>query len=165
MRSADRHAELGAVPVSPPFHPPSFQSPQRFHTARSQLVAHEMVPVASSSSSSSTSSWSPSSCDSLMARDHHKIVSDRSANDQSERSRSAREPSLVDMQHEVPSVSLGRPQVVCSSKAQQMTARTGPGVKTASTAQEFSKIYNYGRFSCIFLCIARTTQHASRLPR
>jgi len=147
VRSANRHAELGAVPVSPPFHPPSFQSPQRFHTARSQLVAHEMVPVASSSSSSSTSSWSPSSCDSLMARDHHKVVSDRSASDQSERSRSAREPSLVDMRHEVPSVSLVRPQVVVPSKAQQMTALTGPAVKSASTAQKISKVYNYG--SCL----------------
>ncbi len=149
VRSADRHAELGAVPVTPPVHPPSLQSPQEFHTARSHLVAHKIVPVASSSSPCSTSSWSSSSCDSLMAGGHHKVVSDRSASDQSESSCSAREPSSVDIRHEVSSVSLVRPQVVFTAKAQQVTALTGPAVKSASTAQEFSKVYNYGSFFCI----------------
>jgi len=109
VRSATRHAELGAVPVSPPIHPSSLQSPVEFHTARSHLVAHEVVPAASSSSPSSISSWSSSSCDSLIAGDNHKVVSDRSASDQSESSCSAREPSSIDMRHEVPSVSLVRP--------------------------------------------------------
>lgn len=141
VRSADRHAELGAVPVTPSVHPRSLQSPQDFYTARSHLLAHEIVPVACSASSS-TSSWSPSSCDSLMAGDQHKVVSDRSASGQSEHSCSVKEPSLVDMRHEVPSVSLERRHVVFTPKAQQVTALTGP-VKSTSTAQEFSKVYNY----------------------
>ncbi len=139
VRSANRHAELGAVPVTPPIHLSSLQSPGEFHTARSHLLAHEVVPVASSSSPSSTSSWSSSSCDSLMAGGHHKVVSDRSASGQSESSCSVREPSSVDMRHEVPSVSLVRPQVMCTPEE-----LTGPAVKGASTAQESSKVHNFG---------------------
>lgn len=152
VRSATRHAELGAVPVSPPIHPSSLQSPVEFHTARSHLVAHEVVPAASSSSPSSISSWSSSSCDSLIAGDNHKVVSDRSASDQSESSCSAREPSSIDMRHEVPSVSLVRPQVIFPAKTQQLktvAALTGPAVKGASTAQESSKVKIHGNSFCI----------------
>ena len=159
VHSADRHAELGAVPVTPSVHPRSLQSPQDFYTARSHLLTHEIVPVACSASSS-TSSWSPSSCDSLMAGDQHKVVSDRSASGQSEHSCSVKEPSLVDMRHEVPSVSLERPHVVFTPKARQVTALTGP-VKSTSTAQEFSKVYNYCAIPSAFhLYLAKTTWHA-----
>ncbi|DBA80265.1 TPA: hypothetical protein ACH3X2_007495 [Trebouxia sp. C0005] len=139
VRSADRHAELGAVAASPPIHASSLQSPGEFHTARAHLVAHGIMAVASSSSLCSTSCWSSSSCDSLMAGGHHKVVSDRSASDESESNCSAREPSSVDIRHEVPSVSLVRPQVVFTPKAQQVTALAGPTVKSASTAEDFSK--------------------------
>ena len=134
VRSADRHAELGVVLASPPIHPP----PQEFHTARSHLLAHEIVPVALSSPSS-TSSWSPSSCNSLMAGGLLKVVSDRSASGQSESSCSVKEPSSVDMRHEVPSVSLVRPQAMFTPEE-----LTGPAVKGASTAQESSKVHNIG---------------------
>ncbi|KAL0024804.1 hypothetical protein WJX79_009594 [Trebouxia sp. C0005] len=112
---------------------------REFHTARAHLVAHGIMAVASSSSLCSTSCWSSSSCDSLMAGGHHKVVSDRSASDESESNCSAREPSSVDIRHEVPSVSLVRPQVVFTPKAQQVTALAGPTVKSASTAEDFSK--------------------------
>lgn len=151
VRSADRHAELGAVAASPPIHASSLQSPGEFHTARAHLVAHGIMAVASSSSLCSTSCWSSSSCDSLMAGGHHKVVSDRSASDESESNCSAREPSSVDIRHEVPSVSLVRPQVVFTPKAQQVTALAGPTVKSASTAEDFSKVYSYCSFFSHFV--------------
>lgn len=143
VHSAERHADFGAAPASPTFH----SSSADFHTARSRL-SHEFVPVASSSSSSSTSSWSPSSLDSLASIDQ-KVVSDRSASDRSERSCSGRQPSSVRMQHEVPSVSVVRPQVVFPTTAQQVAAHTGPAVKSASTAQKSSKVHNFGNSFCI----------------
>ena len=143
-RSAERHAELGAASASPTFH----SSSADFHTARSRLF-HEFVPVASSSSSPSTSSWSSSFLDSLVSLDHQQVVSDRSASDRSERSCSARQPSSKHVRHEVPNVSLVRPQVVFPPRAQQMAALTEPAVKSASTAWELSKVQNFGNSFCI----------------
>ncbi len=123
VRSAERHAELGAVFDSPTIH----SSAADFHTARSRL-SHETVPAACSFSPCSTSSWSSSSLDSLVAGDHHKVVSDRSTSDHSESSCSARNPNSVDMWREVPSVSLVRPQ---------------------EALQELSKVHNFGNSCCI----------------